>query len=72
MTASTTALLQVVEPDVCGPLAVFPVLGVEHPTDVRSFAEAAALGASVRRTRSTFSPRSPGVDAPDPRVTLLT
>lgn len=45
MTATTFSVLA---PDVCGPLAVFPVVGDEVALELRSFAEAAALGATVR------------------------
>ena len=41
-------LYEIGAPDVCGPLAVFPVLGAECRTDMRSFAEATVLGATVR------------------------
>jgi ARG/rhodanese/phosphatase superfamily protein len=39
--------LRVGAPDVAGPLAVFPVFGPAPTLEFRSFAEAAALGASV-------------------------
>src|SRR3954470_15261884 len=41
------APLRVGDPDVAGPLAVFPVFGGEPRLAYRSFAQAAALGASV-------------------------
>ncbi len=43
-----TATLRVGEPDVAGPLAVFPVFGPAPGLDYRSFAEAAALGVTVK------------------------
>lgn len=42
-------------PDVCGALCVFPLSGVEPELDFRSFAQAHALGASVKEIASGAS-----------------
>ncbi len=44
---SLAAQLTVGEPDVAGPLAVFPLFGAAPRLEYRAFAEAAALGATV-------------------------
>lgn len=46
MPSSSPAFL-IADPDVCGPLAVFPILGPEASFEFRSFAEAAALGVQL-------------------------
>src|SRR3954452_15741899 len=45
---AVAASLRVGEPDVAGPLAVFPVFGPDPALEYRSFAEACALGAAIR------------------------
>ena len=49
-TATLVQALRVGEPDVAGPLAVFPVFARPCRLEFRSFAEAAALGATVHET----------------------
>lgn len=48
MTITDTHAFTLAEPDVCGPLAVFPILGPAASFAYRSFAEAAALGVALR------------------------
>ncbi|MBA2348938.1 MAG: hypothetical protein H0V81_11650, partial [Solirubrobacterales bacterium] len=45
----------VADPDVCGPLTVFPILGPEASFEFRSFAEAAALGVQLSELREGAS-----------------
>src|SRR4051812_20659649 len=47
--------LRVGEPDVAGPLAVFPVFGPKPELEYRSFAQAAPLGVTVTETPSGAS-----------------
>lgn len=60
LTAPTTAdylsaSLRLGEPDVCGPLAVYPIFGPEPGIEYRAFAQAVALGASVKELDGTAS-----------------
>src|SRR3954462_8228887 len=45
---AVAASMLVGEPDIAGPLAVFPVFGPAPTVEYRSFAEACALGATIR------------------------
>src|SRR6185295_2230898 len=47
--------ITVADPDVCGPLAVFPVFGPPVALDFRSFAEGSALGVELRELDSGAS-----------------
>ncbi len=63
--------LRVGAPDVAGPLAVYPVFGPPPRTEYRSFAEARALGASVREVSPQPSVNDLVVDNPLPIPILL-
>src|SRR3954463_13209652 len=52
---AVAASLRVGEPDLAGPLAVFPVFGLDPTLEYRSFAEACALGAVIRELHPTPS-----------------
>src|SRR4051812_43434779 len=67
---AVAASLRVGEPDVAGPLAVFPVFGPDPALEYRSFAEACALGAAIREL-PTPSVNDVLVDNPLDVVVLL-
>src|SRR4051794_12669871 len=62
--AGTAAGLHVGEPDVAGPLAVYPVFGPEPSLEYLSFAEAAALGVTLRELEPHASVNDLIVDNP--------
>ena len=71
LTAYLTEPLQIGEPDVAGPLAVFPLFGPEPRFEYRSFAQGRALGVTIKELEAGASVRDLVVANPTSLPVLL-